>query len=304
MFLQQPIRATASPAIPEGTMSAPTESPGLVHSIKVIAQAFDLFLIDQFGVLHDGSAPFPGATDLLQWLRNQGKPVVLLTNSAKTAEANIARLAKLGVPSNLFDSMLTSGDLARRKIQAGRLPPPFRPGARVLVIGKGDDDYRLGTAGLHAVQPGEACDFVLFAGSSVPALSMEHYREQLASPAKSGIPGLCCNPDLIMLTPSGPQPGCGALANLYRQLGGDILWIGKPEVSFFEEALMLFKPMLPRRTLVIGDSLEHDIIGGRRAGLRTALVRTGVHQKLRYADLVKRMQTTGAIPDFVVRSLI
>jgi HAD superfamily hydrolase (TIGR01459 family) len=285
-------------------MSLPRPSPRLIKSVKVIAQEFDCFLIDQFGVLHDGKAPFPGSTELLRWLRSQKKLVVLLTNSAKSAAANTARLAELGVSLDVFDGMLTSGDLARRTILAGRLPTPFRSGARVLVIGKRDDDYELDAAGLQAVQPGEACEFVLFAGSSVPEISIETYREQLAPPAKGGIPGLCCNPDFTMLTPSGPQPGCGALANLYRELGGTILWIGKPEVSFFEEAGMLFEPMLPRRTLVIGDSLDHDILGAKRAGLRSVLVRTGVHQQLRHAELVDRMRQIGAIPDFVVRSLI
>ncbi|TKW79909.1 MAG: TIGR01459 family HAD-type hydrolase [Bradyrhizobium icense] len=284
-------------------MSAAGNAPRQIESIRTVARDFDLFLIDQFGVLHDGAKPFAGAIDLLRWLRQQDKPIVLLTNSAKSAEANSERLAALGVPRDLFDRMLTSGDVARRNIATGRLPAPFRPGARVLVVGKEGDDYQLEAAALQRVKPGQPCDFVLFAGSSVPEVSMTDYRRQL-EPLAASIPGLCCNPDLTMLTPSGPHPGCGALAKLYCDLGGTIVWVGKPQVAFFEEACNLFGPMLRARTLVIGDSLEHDIVGGRRAGLRTALVRTGVHEKLRYADLTQRMQQIEAVPDFVLRSLM
>jgi HAD superfamily hydrolase (TIGR01459 family) len=285
-------------------MSAPTSAPNLITSVRAIAEHFDLLLIDQFGVIHDGSEPFPGAADLLHWLRQQGKLVVLLTNSAKSAEVNSARLAGLGILPDVFDAVLTSGDLARRHIVAGRFAAPFRVGARVFVVGKQGDDYELERAGLQAVGPNEACDFVLFAGSSVPDVSMECYRRQLTAPASAAIPGLCCNPDLTMLTPTGPQPGCGALAGLYRELGGRILSVGKPEVTFFEEARSLFKPILRHRTLVIGDSLDHDILGGRRAGLRTALVRTGIHERLSDAALVERMTRTEAVPDFILRSLM
>lgn len=280
------------------------KAPSPIASIRNIARGFDLFLIDQFGVLHDGSKPFEGAIDLLRWLRRQGKPVVLLTNSAKSAEANSERLAGLGVPRDLFDRVVTSGDVARRNIASGRLAAPFRPGARVLVVGKEGDDYQLAAAALQPVRPGESCDFVLFAGSSVPEISMAAYRRQLAPLAEAAVPGLCCNPDLTMLTPSGPQPGCGALAQLYRELGGTILTVGKPETTFFEEAWRLFDLVLPGRTLVIGDSLDHDILGGRRAGFQTALVRTGVHQQLRHAELTQRMQQIAAVPDFILRSLM
>jgi HAD superfamily hydrolase (TIGR01459 family) len=303
MSLLQPTRGTAATATPDPPAAAAGPAPALIDSIRSIAAQFDLFLIDQFGVLHDGRAPFPGAADLLRWLRAQGKRVVLLTNSAKSAEANAVRLAALGVPSDLFEGMLTSGDLARRHIMAERLAPPFRPGARVFVIGKEGDDYQLGTAGLQEAVTAEACDFVLFAGSSMPEISLEEYRRQLAPLAARKIPGLCCNPDLIMLTPDGPQPGCGALATLYRELGGTVVWIGKPEVGFFEEARLMFSQVPARRALVIGDSLDHDIAGGRRAGLGTALVRTGVHQQLRYAELVARMKETAA-PDFMLRSRV
>lgn len=300
MLLVQPLHGTAAPDSPMG-LSQP--SPRLIGSIKDIAQNFDLFLIDQFGVLHDGTRPFDGAARLLDWLRRQGKPVVVLSNSAKPAKANQQRLAALGIATDLFERVLTSGDLARRNIVAGRLPAPFRQGARVLVVGREGDDYQLDSAGLRAVSAGEACDFVLFAGSSVPETSMEEYRRRLAPAAAAAIPGLCCNPDLTMLTATGPQPGCGVLARLYRDLGGNVLWVGKPEISFFEEARLMFAPTLARRTLVIGDSLDHDILGARRAGLPSALVRTGVHQHMRHDELLRYMKQTAA-PDFLLRSLM
>jgi ribonucleotide monophosphatase NagD (HAD superfamily) len=89
---------------------------------------------------------------------------------------------------------------------------------------------------------------------------------------------LCANPDLAMFSPKGLVPAPGALAALYQSLGGLVKFVGKPHPPIFAAALEKLGNPPPERVLVIGDSLEHDIAGGRAAKMQTALVRSGVHR--------------------------
>jgi HAD superfamily hydrolase (TIGR01459 family) len=91
---------------------------------------------------------------------------------------------------------------------------------------------------------------------------------------KTTIPAICCNPDKLMLTKTGLQPAPGAIAALYENMGGEVRWIGKPYAEIYAEALKLIGN--PKHVLCIGDSAEHDVAGGRGAGLATLLVMTGV----------------------------
>ena len=90
------------------------------------------------------------------------------------------------------------------------------------------------------------------------------------------VPAICCNPDKLMITSSGLLPAPGAIAALYEAQGGKVQWIGKPYRDIYEHALKVIGT--PKRVLCIGDSAEHDVGGGRGAGLTTLLVRTGVSE--------------------------
>jgi ribonucleotide monophosphatase NagD (HAD superfamily) len=90
---------------------------------------------------------------------------------------------------------------------------------------------------------------------------------------------LCANPDLVMFGANGLIPAPGALAAFYQWLGGTATYVGKPHAPMFTAALARFGNPDPRRVLVIGDSLDHDIAGGRAAAMLTLLVRSGAHRE-------------------------
>ena len=106
-----------------------------VGGLGAIAQSFDLFLIDQFGVLHDGHRPYDGAVDCLKRLKAAGKTVVLLSNSGKRASANVARLEQFGFPRSAFDHVVTSGEVAWHGIVAHAFGAPFVPGSQSICSG-------------------------------------------------------------------------------------------------------------------------------------------------------------------------
>lgn len=268
-----------------------------------MADCFDLFMIDQFGVLHDGVRPYRGAIECLASLKSRGKRVVLLSNSGKRAGANIARLADLGFSRELFDRVVTSGEVAWHGIADHSFGTPFLPGKSMFVVGHDDHDYGFEKLGVEVVQDAAAADFIMIAASRAPKLSLDQYGKILAGAAAADIPALCCNPDRLMLTAFGVQPSAGEIASLYRKLGGSVTFVGKPYPAMYAFALNQCPLGEPARTLAIGDSIEHDICGGFKANLATALVRTGLSHDLSDEELSNRLTAHGAVPDFVLPGL-
>jgi HAD superfamily hydrolase (TIGR01459 family) len=246
--------------------SARRGSPGAASAMRIdglsaIADRFDAFLIDQFGVIHDGQKLYPGTLGALDGLHRLGKPVVVMTNSGKRAEANRKRLVKMGIPRTHFADTISSGEVAYAQI-AGQT-------SRAFLVGKDGEDY--GFDGISFVDNTHDADLLLILGSNVPATSLDQYREMFLG---LNIPCLCCNPDKLMLTPDGLMPAPGAIAALYEEMGGTVTWIGKPYPEIYRAAAALAGN--PPRILCVGDSPEHDVAGGRAAGFATLLVEQGV----------------------------
>ena len=105
-----------------------------------IASSFKAVFVDQYGVLHDGRNPYPGARDALATLKSRGVKIVILSNSGRTGAANAERLTTLGFEPELYDFLVTSGDVARTLVRRGAFPALLAPGARCFVISSGGDD--------------------------------------------------------------------------------------------------------------------------------------------------------------------
>jgi HAD superfamily hydrolase (TIGR01459 family) len=261
-----------------------------------IAQRYDAFLVDQFGVLLDGSAAYPMAPQALSFLATTGKPVILLSNSGKRSEPNVARLVQLGFPRNSFRLVLSSGEAAWRHLSHRA----HAPGTRVWLHSRDRDTSAVDGLGLAVTDDPSQAALLLLAGSQADRLSLADYRT-LLQPVAGKVPMLCTNPDLEMLTPHGPRPGAGRIAQLFSELGGVVDWIGKPYPLIYDEARRLLPGIAPDRILCIGDSPAHDIAGGNRAGFRTCLVRTGLHAATPDADLADLCLTeAGVLPDHVL----
>ncbi len=248
-----------------------------ISGLAEIAGQFGGMLIDQFGVIHDGQQLYRGTIRVLTELRETGIPVAVMTNSGKRAEANRQRLIMMGVPRDCFVDAMSSGEVAYRQLR----PSPLRGGVgvgvreserqklRAYLIGKDGEDY--GFDPITFVKNPHNADIILILGSNAPKTSLEQYRTLLTGLT---LPAICCNPDKLMLTPSGLQPAPGAIAALYEELGGKVTWIGKPYPAIYAHAANLIGN--PKPILCIGDSAEHDVAGGRNAGFATLLVMTGV----------------------------
>lgn len=265
--------------------------------MRELADRFDAFILDQFGVLHDGAAPYPGAVEALVALKAAGKRNLLLSNSGKRSAPNEARLVKLGFQPGSWDFFLSSGEVAwlslQRSLQAGK-------DLRCLLIARDGDRSAVEGLPLTLTESGADADILLISASEGDRYDLGHYRDLLTPAAARGTKCLCTNPDKIMLTPTGPKFGAGRIAELYAELGGTVTWIGKPFPEIYAAAVDLLGNPDPTRVVCVGDSIEHDIAGGQGAGLRTALVTTGILDGSTDAEKARLFAEHGATPDFLL----
>lgn len=280
-------------------MSAPERITGL----RAVADRFEGVCVDQFGVMHDGQQPYPGALEALTRLTEAGKAVIVLTNSGKRAAPNVERIVSIGFPRACFTDLVSSGEVAWNGLRTGAFGPPFVAGARLGLIGKAGDDYGLDDLGLVLTEAWSTAGGLLILGSDCPRTPLAQYRALLAPAARAKVPVLCCNPDVTMLTRHGLQPSAGAIAALYAELGGAVTFVGKPHPAIYRQAGRS-AGVTPDRLLAIGDSLDHDIAGGAAAGLKTALVRTGVLAALDETAFAAALAAAPHQPDYILPGLI
>jgi HAD superfamily hydrolase (TIGR01459 family) len=271
-----------------------------ILTLADLVERHDILLVDQFGVLHDGQAAYPGAVEALSALKQTGATVVLLSNSGRRSAPNESRLVRLGFHPDSWDLFLSSGEVAWDMFSGGAGPSAVAPGARVLLLAREGDRSAVEGLDISVTESGEDADVVLLAGSEGDVHAFEWYRDLLQPAARRGVPLICTNPDRIMLTSVGPRFGAGRIAELYEELGGAVTWVGKPYPEIYAAALAALDDPDPARVACIGDSVEHDVAGAKGVGLSAALVRSGIHADMSDADLAAEFETRHARPDYII----
>lgn len=243
-----------------------------------IAAGYQGFIIDQWGVLHDGGAPYPGAIDCLTSLRAEGKRVVLLSNSGKRANFNQKRLEEMGYHDGLYDAVVTSGEACWQALHDRSDPEIAAFGRRCYLWARNGDASHIDGLDIEVVENAEDADFLYLAG--VPDYEkLENYIPVLEIGAAKKLPLICANPDIIAIYPNGGRGMApGGVARHYEELGGKALYVGKPHRPVYELCLKKLDGLAKSNILGIGDSLEHDIAGGNGIGIDTTLLTHGVHR--------------------------
>ncbi len=286
-------------------MVEPTFCSGLAD----LASRYRGFIVDPWGVLHDGATPYPAALGGLAELRAAGKRVALLSNSGRRAASHRQRLAGLGITADLYDALVTSGEATWRAL-AGRSDPWFAGlGRRCVLWSRAGDRSLVDDQKLELVADLERADFLLLAGIEDDA-RLEQFTAALERAAARGLPMICANPDVVAVQPGGGFGiAPGAVARHYQDLGGRVVHVGKPHRPVFELCLEMLAPLAPGEVLVVGNSVAHDIAGGAGMGLATALIMAGIHAPLfdlerglsANAAALDRLQAEyGARPDWVL----
>jgi HAD superfamily hydrolase (TIGR01459 family) len=279
----------------------------LLSSLLEITDRYDAFLVDLWGVIHDGSSLYPGVREMLTSLREQKKQIVLLSNAPRRAHRSQETLAALGVANTLYDHVITSGEALY-----GHLAREHTKKQRYYYIGH-DKDLDL-LAGLpHYSRSGLATSqFLLNVGFFRDEDPLEEYAKTLKSAQTLGLPMFCANPDLVVVKRSGEiLPCAGQIARRYEELGGRVYWFGKPHREVYRLALARFVDTPPERVLAVGDALETDVLGAKKEGLAAALITGGILKEIVHpggqpspdaAALALLTAESGVAPDYLLRS--
>jgi HAD superfamily hydrolase (TIGR01459 family) len=243
-----------------------------------LAERYDGFVLDLWGVIHDGVNAFPPAVETLRQLRDAGKRTLLLSNAPRPNHAVQRMMQRMGIDDDLYTDILTSGEAVRRALQS---PPDLwwtQLGRRVFLLGPERDRPVIeGLPLANAASPAEA-DFVLNTGPDDhrnPS-DMAEFEPILQECIDRRLPMICANPDLAVIR-GGVRVLCaGALAARYQELGGDVRSLGKPDPAIYQPVLQRLE-LKPDRVLAVGDSLHTDIAGAAGVGIDACWVLGGIH---------------------------
>ncbi len=251
----------------------------LLAGFAPLAEAYDGFIVDLWGVVHDGVAPYPGALETLTNLKRLRKRVVLLSNAPRRAEAAAAAMRAMGLGDELYDAILTSGEAVHRALRDRSDPWFARLAPPLYHLGPARDRNVFDTLGLPEASTPEEAGFVLNTGPDdhLAGQTLEHFLPLLHRCRKAGLPMICANPDLEVIR-GGVRVLCaGALAEAYARLGGEVRSLGKPDPAIYDTVLALLGLDDRARVLAVGDSLRTDIAGAKAAGIASAWVIGGIH---------------------------
>ena len=271
-------------------MCAALDMKGIIdyqRGLTSIISRYDAFIIDQWGVLHDGKVLYPEALATMNLLKAASKKTIMLSNSSKRVGSSIVGLKKVGLdPAKYFDDIVTSGELAWNFIEGGGMS-----GNKVFLFGNGQDDDEYISSLDCVVACPEDADFILargtfsICGSNVKEfpdafdlLASEALNEGLKVCASRSLPMVCSNPDFYR--PGSGQPMPGKIAATYEALMGgrdSIKFFGKPYKDSYEACFKSLPGVDKARVAGIGDSLDHDIVGAARNGVKSIFIENGVH---------------------------
>jgi HAD superfamily hydrolase (TIGR01459 family) len=306
----------AAPAWHKGTMTADhgahdgaERRPGILAGLAACAPDYDGFILDLWGVLHDGVAPFPGALSCLERLIAAGKRIVILSNAPRRAAAVIERMTEIGIPPGLYHHVMSSGEDTWQHL-AHRPDAFYRAlGSACLHIGPPRDSGMLEDLGLRVVADVAAADFLLNTGPWGWDRNAELYERLLQAARGRDLPMVCANPDLVVQYGGRLAICAGTLAQRYEALGGRVRWHGKPMREIYEICFGLLGLADRRRILAVGDSLRTDIAGASGAGIDGLFIAGGIHAEefghraeaaLDPEIVAPRLATAGARPRYVM----
>ncbi|MBI2239535.1 MAG: TIGR01459 family HAD-type hydrolase [Magnetospirillum gryphiswaldense] len=250
----------------------------IIPGLSTVVDQADAFILDLWGVIHDGVEAYDGARDTLVALRQAGKQTLLLSNAPRRADALVEQLARMGIGRELYDHVLSSGEAVHLELQNRTDPFYAALGRNLYHMGPERDENVF--LGLDYVPIDlEHADFILNTGPWDVDETVEDYVPAMKTALARRLPMVCANPDLVVMRQGQPIVCAGALAERYAQMGGAVSMRGKPDPAIYAQALGILG--CPRdRVIAVGDALHTDVRGANAAGLAGAVfVTQGIHAK-------------------------
>src|SRR5262245_12602344 len=247
----------------------------ILSSIAELAFACDAWIVDIWGVMHNGAHAFAAAGAACRQFRRRGGIVLLLSNAPRPFRAVVQQMNALGVDPEAYDGGVTSGDATRGLIEAWC-------GRPLLHIGPDRDKGLFEGMPLRFTEPAAAEALVcsgLWDDVNETATDYAALFDQLAG---RRVPMICANPDLVVGRGDKLVYCAGALAAAYAAKGGAVIYAGKPYLPIYERTFAAIEQIAGEavareRILAIGDGIDTDLLGAHRVGLRSVFIASAVH---------------------------
>jgi len=244
-----------------------------LSGLSEIAGLYDGFILDLWGVVHDGVKPFPATIPALKELKMAKRKVWMLSNAPRRSYIVAQWLEEMGIDGSLYDGVMTSGEATHTALKDKYLS---KWGRKCLHIG---DMSRNGSLfenlDIAFVKKPEDADFVLNSGLEDFSDTAEKYAKVLQACSEKNLPMLCANPDKVAHMGDRLITCAGTLAEMYEGMDGQVVYCGKPYRAVYSACL---EGMKAARVLAVGDGMQTDIAGASGMGIDSALVVTGIHR--------------------------
>jgi HAD superfamily hydrolase (TIGR01459 family) len=272
----------------------------VMQSIEDLGSRYSAWLVDIWGVMHNGRQAHADAIAATRSFRERGGVVVLLSNAPRPSPAVREQIRRLGVPDDAYDAIVSSGDLTRYELAKHN-------GATVFHLGPERDRLIFQDLKMKLGDPEDA-DLVVCTGlfddeTETPA----DYAALLSGLAARDVPMICANPDHLVERGERLVWCAGALAALYEGQGGSVVYAGKPHAPIYQLAFETVGKVagrsVPRNEiLAIGDGVMTDIAGATGLGLGSVFVASGLHapdngEDETVADLLDERHLAGLFAD-------
>lgn len=256
-------------------MTIKTPAVPILDSISSLARRYDAWLTDIWGVMHNGLRPFPKAVEACRLFRDGGGVVILISNSPRPRETAAEQLLEVGVPTDCYDGIATSGDVTRRLIAnyLGKTVYHLGPERDLPIFD--DLSVRLGDVSESAVV---VCSGLRDDETETP----DDYAELLSTFRTRALPMICANPDLKVERGEKLIYCAGAIAEAYAAIGGEVVYAGKPHKPIYDlafaQVMARHGAAVPRHRIVaIGDGIRTDIAGAAAARIDSVFVASALH---------------------------
>ena len=273
-----------------------------LNNLSDIDDHYDVFLIDLWGVIHNGIAAFDNVMPVLQSLKQKKKMVFFITNAPRRSFVISQQLKDFGIEQKLYDKIISSGELTWLSIKEKYQKK------NCLIIGPPRDFHLVEGLDISVVDKDSNVDIILNTGPWGDDDSLENYTDLLDSLAKKKSHMICSNPDKTVVRGENFMICAGLLAEYYEKIGGKVEYYGKPYKQIYEHCFNFFEKK-NTRVLAIGDSLENDIKGANALNFDSLLITDGIHREVNNNNDVDKQKLDGLIktknifPDFFMRKL-
>ena len=248
-----------------------------VNGLSEIASEFDGFILDLWGLIHDGVTAYPGVVETFQALKKAGLKTILLSNAPRRSRLLVDGMTTMGIARDLYGDVFSSGEATWQELTQRSDPFFAELGSRAYHIGPERDVSVLEETGIERIQSLDDVTFLLNTGPVELDETLDDYEIVLQEALTRALPMVCANPDDVVIREGRRVICAGAIARRYEAIGGRVAYRGKPDPAVYHLAVERLNVSDPMRVGVIGDALDTDVAGANASGLKAIWCTGGIH---------------------------